>query len=349
MKLRLDKIASSTRNANLHREVVVGGPIPAAQGTVLAVKALDTKSSYNQIEDLHGRMVPVHAGDIIAGVVGSRQALRGYAGRIPEKIEKGDILHLLNLGGVIGECTSINPEVGEPCRVEVLGAVLTFAELGRREGKPASIFPGPVPLLNTIPQSMPPTLFVAGTCMSAGKTSAACRLIRELTHRGLKIATTKVTGVALRRDSLEMVDHGSIQSVTFTDVGFASTTGGEVSDIAKSCLTALSSLPVDLIVAELGDGIMGSYGVDQVLADEMIKGVPGAMMLAANDPVGAWGAIEWLKDRGWRPAVVTGPATDNDAGTSAIEKLTDVPSINARKEPSRLADVVLDALKEYMK
>ena len=145
-----------------------------------------------------------------------------------------------------------------------------------------------------------------------------------------------------------MVDHGSVQSVTFTDVGFASTTGGEVSNIAKSCLSALSSLPVDLLVAELGDGIMGSYGVDQVLADPMIQAVPGAMMLAANDPVGAWGAIEWLKDRGWRPAVVTGPATDNDAGTSAIEKLTSVPSINARKEPARLADVVLEALKEHM-
>ena len=49
-----------------------------------------------------------------------------------------------------------------------------------------------------------------------------------------------------------------------------------------------SSLPVDLLVAELGDGIMGSYGVDQVLADPMIQAVPGAMMLAANDPVGAW-------------------------------------------------------------
>ena len=349
MKLRLDKIASSTRNANLHREVVVGSPIPSKQGTVLALRALDTKSQYNQIEDLHGRMVPVHAGDIIAGVVGSRQALRGYAGKIPEKIQKGDVLHLLNLGGVIGECTSVNPEVGEPCRVEVLGAVLTFTELGRREGKPASIFPGPIPFVDTLPTKMHPTLFVAGTCMSAGKTSAACRLIRELTHRGYKVATTKVTGVALRRDSLEMVDHGSLQSVTFTDVGFASTTGGDVSNIAKSCLSSLASQPVDLVVAELGDGIMGSYGVDQVLADDAIQSVPGAMMLAANDPVGAWGAIQWLNERGWKPAVVTGPATDNDAGTSAIEKLTSVPSINARKEPSRLADVVLAALEDYMK
>ena len=97
---RLDT-SSSTRNANLHREVVVGAPIPAEQGTVLAVKALDTKSSYNQIEDLHGRMVPVHAGDIIAGVVGSRQALAVTLG-VSRASRKG-VLHLLNLGGVDSE------------------------------------------------------------------------------------------------------------------------------------------------------------------------------------------------------------------------------------------------------
>ena len=93
MKLRLNKIASSTRTANIHEEVVIGGPIPAKQGTVLAVRVLDTKTVYNKLEDLHGRTMPVHAGDLVAGVLGAREALRGYAGRIPEKVEKGDILH----------------------------------------------------------------------------------------------------------------------------------------------------------------------------------------------------------------------------------------------------------------
>ena len=73
MKIRLNKIASSTRTANIHEEVVVGGPIPAEAGTVIAVKVLDTKTTYNKLEDCHGRLMPVHAGDIMAGVLGEEQ------------------------------------------------------------------------------------------------------------------------------------------------------------------------------------------------------------------------------------------------------------------------------------
>ena len=65
---KVDKIASSTRNANLHREVVVGA---FTRGAGSSGKGSGYKSSYNQIEDLHGRMVPVHAGDIIAGGLAS--------------------------------------------------------------------------------------------------------------------------------------------------------------------------------------------------------------------------------------------------------------------------------------
>ena len=43
---------------------------------------------------------------------------------------------------------------------------------------------------------------------------------------------------------------------------------------------------------ELGDGIMGSYGVDSVLFDDELRNIPKAMMMAANDPVGAWGDRE---------------------------------------------------------
>ncbi len=345
MKIRLNKIASSTRTANIHEEVVVGGPIPAEAGTVIAVKVLDTKTTYNQLEDCHGRLMPVHAGDIMAGVLGAREALRGYAGVIPEKVEKGDILHLLNMGGVIGTCTSINPEVGAPARVEVLGAVLCFPELGRRVGEPANIFPGTVPLVDSLRAEVPPTLLVAGTCMHAGKTSAASILIREATRRGLKVAATKVTGVALRRDALEMRDHGAVDAITFADVGYPSTAHVEVPKVAKSCIAKLAEANVDLIVVELGDGIMGSYGVDAVLLDPEIKALEPSLMLAANDPVGAWGAIKWLEERDWKPALITGPATDNDSGTIAIEKLTGVPAINARADAVKLTDCILDSIR----
>jgi len=42
--------------------------------------------------------------------------------------------------------------------------------------------------------------------------------------------------------------------------------------------------------------------------------------------------------------VVTGPATDNVAGTMLVERETSVAAINARTDPTRLAAVVLERL-----
>ena len=90
-----------------------------AAGTVVAVRVLDEKSIYNELEDRAGRMMTVHRGDVLVGVLGERRALRGYAGEVPHQVVVGDVLHLLNLGGLVGRCTSANPEVGPPARVQV--------------------------------------------------------------------------------------------------------------------------------------------------------------------------------------------------------------------------------------
>src|SRR5690606_13505420 len=127
------------------------------------------------------------------GVLGTRRALVGYSGSVPQEVRPGDHLHLLNLGGVIGLCDSWNPEFGAPSRVEVLGSILHFPELGRRVGEPASIFPGPVTLSDRL-DHLPPVVLVVGTCMHAGKTAAACQLVRHFTRAGLRVGAAKVTG-----------------------------------------------------------------------------------------------------------------------------------------------------------
>jgi hypothetical protein len=111
-RVRLDRISSSTRNAHLESEVMVGPDIVAADGYVLAVRVLEDKSTYNTVEDIAGRMVALRAGDVLAGTLGARRALRGYAGMVPPTIAVGDTLEVLNLGGVLGRCTSVNPEIG---------------------------------------------------------------------------------------------------------------------------------------------------------------------------------------------------------------------------------------------
>jgi hypothetical protein len=349
MKVLLNKITSSTTNARLAREVMLTDKIVAHEGSVLAVRALDRKTVYNEVEDVHGRMATVNEGDIIAGVLGERRALRGYTGIVPEKIAVGDTLHLLNLGGVIGLCTSANPDVGPPCRVEVLGQILSFPRLGERHGEPTSIRTNALPLAELLEASVP-LVYISGTCMNAGKTFAACEIIRGLTRRGLRIGAAKLTGVSLRRDTLKMEDVGALRALSFTDAGIVSTRPQTALSVARGLLRALQDpyegVKLDAVVVELGDGIMGEYGVQEILHATDLMSFASAHVMCANDPVGAWGAARWFEEElKTRLTVISGPTTDNSVGRNFIEKGLGVPAVNARTEGDRLAEVVLQAIR----
>ena len=70
-RVRLDRIASATRNAGLSPEVIVGDQIVSAEGYVLAVRILEDKSTYNAVEDVTGRMLSLRAGDVLNLAVAS--------------------------------------------------------------------------------------------------------------------------------------------------------------------------------------------------------------------------------------------------------------------------------------
>ncbi len=345
-RLRLDRIASSTRNARLEREVIVGPDVVSADGYVLAVRILTDKPTYNVVEDVNGRFIRVRSGDVFAGTLGSRRALRGYAGVVPEALRVGDHIHVLNLGGVLGHCTSINPELGPPFDSEVLGAVLAFPPLGDRIGFPAHIRQNAIPLADDL-QCDRPVVYVAGTSMDAGKTVAATEIVRGLWQAGLRVAGVKLTGVSLRRDALSMLDAGAVVGLTFNDAGIVSTRESDALRGARGLLNHIArSVAPDVIVAELGDGILGEYGVGSILSDAAIMKIGVALIVCAPDQVGAWGAQRLLVERfGLHPTAITGPATDNDVGTRFIRESLGVPAHNARRDARALVALVLDALR----
>jgi hypothetical protein len=346
-RVRLDRISSSTRNAALSPEVIVGDAIIAAEGYVLAVRILEDKSTYNTIEDTTGRMLSLRAGDVLAGVLGTRRALRGYAGVVPSPIAAGDSIDVLNLGGILGRCTSVNPEIGPPFKAEVLGAILAFPELGDRVGRPAHIKDRAVPPADGL-ETRVPVVYVAGTCMNAGKTVAATELVRGLTRGGLRVAAAKLTGVSLMRDALSMLDAGAVAALTFNDVGIASTHAGVTVSTAKGIFNRLASSKPDVIVAELGDGILGEYGVQDILRDGELAGVGAAYVMAAPDPVACWGAVELMRTEFGLPiSVITGPATDNEVGQLYITTGLGLPAHNARRDAGGLLEVVKKAIEEW--
>lgn len=345
-RIRLDRVSSSTRNARLGPEVTVAPAIVAQEGYVLAVRILADKTVYNTVEDVHGRMVPLREGDILAGTLGARRALRGYAGVVPDRIEAGDTIEVLNLGGILGVSTSVHPDLGPPFRARVLGAILAFPDLGDRIGRPAHIRDGAVPPAERL-TALPPVVFVAGTCMNAGKTVAATELVRGLSRSGMRVAAAKLTGVSLMRDTLSMLDAGAIAALTFNDGGAASTRAGVAAPLAKGILNRLAETKPDAIVAELGDGVLGEYGVQDILLDGDLMAAASAHVVAAPDPVAAWGAAELYRGRFRLPiAVITGPVTDNDVGRDWVLRDLALAAHNARRDAPGLVGAVRARMNE---
>ena len=69
------------------------------------------------------------------------------------------------------------------------------------------------------------------------------------------------------------------------------------------------------------------------------------MVLSANDPVAAWGGVKLLRERfGIEPAVVTGPATDNQVGVEIIREQMQVEAFNAISNPAELGDYLIARL-----
>ncbi len=111
-------------------------------------------------------------------------------------------------------------------------------------------------------------------------------------------------------------------------------------------LTELSAKRPDVIVFELGDGLIGTYGVAAILECEDIKKALTSVVLSANDPVAAWGGAKLLRERfGIEPSVITGPATDNAVGVQIIEEQMQVRACNAINDGAKLGDIVIDSLK----
>ncbi|HVY82197.1 MAG TPA: hypothetical protein VG994_14500 [Steroidobacteraceae bacterium] len=341
----VDKIASVTQACALGHEVRISADIPAEEGVVIVAEVLNNKSTYNTLELTSGRMAKVGKGDIVVGALGHRKALFGYSGHIPQSVKPGDVLQMLNIGGVIGACDSVNPEKGKPFDCRVLGVALHFPYLGERIGVPARVGRTKLDYDAKLDARGVPVVALAGTCMEAGKTAAACAIVSRMRHRGLVVDAFKATGVSLRRDILAMEDAGARRSMIFTDLGIVTTTRTNGPALTRTMLTDLASGKPDVIVFELGDGILGTYGVDAILEAQDVRAALTGVVLSANDPVAAWGGVKLLRDRfGIEPCVVTGPATDNSVGVDIIEQQLGVPAFNAISAGAALGDRVIEAI-----
>src|ERR1700734_3615439 len=183
----VDKISSVTQACALGPELRLSDDIPSEEGVVIVAEVLNNKSNYNTLELASGRMAKVVKGDIVVGALGPRRALFGYSGHVPAEIKPGDVIQMLNIGGVMGVCDSVTADKGKPFDCRVLGVVLHFPYLGERIGVPARVGYRPLDFNAALETRGVPVVALAGTCMEAGKTAAAAAIVGRMRHRGLTV------------------------------------------------------------------------------------------------------------------------------------------------------------------
>lgn len=329
--IEVDKIGSSTNPAALGHKVPTVDLIddPRA-GDVIVVRALSESVTYGNLELPSGRLAKINRGDILMGVLGRRRALKGFVGDVPNSLKSGDRLNLLNMGGVIGVCSGHHSSFSDAIELEVLGAVSD--ELGFV----VNIDDNALRPADRLGRSAP-IIMIAGSCMNSGKTVAATELIKQAHRFGLRVAGAKLSGIACLRDTLNMADHGAFVTASFLDCGLPSTAAyGDLAPVAKAIFNHLNTFQPDLIVAELGDGIIGGYSVDTVLRDEEIKTATASFVFCASDYVGVVGGITTLSRLGIDIDVVAGSVTDSQMGEDFIEAEFGLKAGNARRNGERL-------------
>jgi len=343
MILAVDKIGSVTKNLKLKNILEVGSKIKCEQGSVIVGEVLVEKKIYNQLELPSGRFATLHKGDIIVVALGNRRALKGFVGDVPKKLKVGDVIHVLNLGGVAGICTSENyQQVGHALKIRVLGSVTD------KKGEPDSISKSTLFKPATKLQTTVPIIIVSGTCMEVGKTTAACELINSIFHKGMLVCASKVAGIAAMKDTLMMEDYGAYKTVTMIDAGFTSTASkprGSL-EIAKGSINYLTKENPDYIVVELGDGVFGEYGVAEILADEDFQKHVWGHVGCAHDPMGAIKLAETCQKLGAPLDIISGPVSDNTVGVSFIEKHLKIGAFNSLSNGDKLFTYLLKNAKK---
>ena len=304
--------SSLTRISNLAEEAFTVEPRDRsgwATGDYVVGEVVGRAGELSRVELRSGRMIEVVEGDLVVGAWGSRRATLEAVGDWRDITDDGTF-HAMTAAGLFGRVTSLAPLMPPIMRLNYVGHVT-------RTGQKMTMddFLPPIP---NVPYEAP-TLLIIGTSMSAGKTTAAKRIIRHLKGIGLHIVGTKLTGAGRYRDVLAMWDAGADDVFDFVDVGLPSTIvePEEYRLRLRDLLSLVAARKPDIVVAEAGASPLEPYNGEVVL-EELGENVR-CTVLCASDPYAVSGVIAGF---GYEPDVVAGIATNTTASVELVRKLT---------------------------
>lgn len=286
-----------------------------ARGDFVAGIVTGSPTKRYRVELTTGRMMEILEGDMLIGALGSREATLEATGSW-EDIGLDGMMHLLTGAGLLGKCRSRSAVLPPLIEIRYSGHVIV-------DGEKATLERFRVPVATV--EYHVPTVLLIGSSMSAGKTTAARRIIRMFKSHGYTVAGCKLTGAGRYRDILSMKDAGADLLLDFVDGGLASTIGPEtaVRPALSNVLSRVALYSPDVAVIEAGASPLEPY--NGRLAIEMMNDSVKFTVLCASDPYSVLG-VTTAYNRS--PDIVTGIAASTDAGTALVQRLSGIPAFN---------------------
>jgi hypothetical protein len=292
-------------------------------GDYVVARVAAPPRGFTTVELASGRMAEVVEDDVLIGALGVRHATLEAVGSW-RAVGADGRLDVLTSAGLLGRVTSLSQALPQIIETRYHGHVV-------RDG--AKVTMGEfAPAAGDLSYRVP-TILIAGTSMSAGKTASAKVVIRALKGAGsVRVVGTKLTGAGRYRDILSMRDAGADEIFDFVDVGLPSSIGPKSAfePSVRRLLSYIAATDPDVVVAEVGASPLEPYNGEAAL--EALGGNVRVVLMCASDPYAVVGVIQGFR---LQPDLIAGLATSTSAGVELVEKLTGIRALNLLDPESR--------------
>lgn len=323
---------SITRISNLQNSPFDVEKLPRSQwqsGDYVIGEAITCPGCLHRIEQPNGRMVEVVDGELVVGAFGERAATLEAVGSW-QAIGDDQRFELMTAGGLFGKVTSKSFYLPPLMSLQYHGHVL-------RDGQKVDMtqFVSRQPF---IPFPLP-IILIIGTSMSAGKTTAAKIIVRQLKQAGYRTIGAKLTGAARYRDILSIADAGADYIFDFVDAGLPSSICDpeHYRRQLRILMSEMARLDADVLVAEAGASPLEPYN-GSVAMEELAPQVC-CTVLCASDPYAVLGVASAFQ---CQPDIIAGAATNTSAAIDLLGRLTGGEGLNLldKKSLPRLNEIL---------
>ncbi|WP_374927849.1 DUF1611 domain-containing protein [Kytococcus sedentarius] len=318
-----ERLASSASGLQL----ISGAEVAPRAGQVVLARIVSL-GQHKKLPDAAGRRQTLYPGDEILLAYGDRYAPDQFEAEVPGSLA---LTNLAAAGGLAAHVTDRHGSTSEATLIEPLGllargdgSIVTLRDVAPRAVRPTA------ELASERRADGPPVVYVFGSSMNAGKTTAVANVVRGLSLAGLRVAAGKATGTGAWGDPGLFLDSGASTVLDFTDFGYGSTFRiglEEAADLVASVRHELSQGNPDVVVIEIADGLY-QRETSHLIRSGALGDDVHAVVLAVGEALGAVTGVAELRSAGLPVAGVSGAITASPMASREADDVIDLPLVD---------------------